>query len=169
MGYNKFKILVSREARVQIAHHVWADCNRTVYGILLGSRYRLLLSLPVESVNVWAEFQRDQFDATYLRIAQKLAASLHLNVLGCYASTDIDAPDFLNCPFLADPFFVKYSKVCCRQCSGERYYTNGKSLPWPSVTIAQGKRLTHLLNQRRIISQWNKLLGRTSYLVTIQK
>lgn len=159
-----FKLLVSREARIIPGRHAWNRRDEYAFGILLGVRYRLLLALPAASVRSWADFNLEAFEAFYLLPARQLAASLHLDVLGRYITSDYGTKAFETCPFKDDGLLIHYQMICCPQCSGARYYFNGQELRWADVEDAPGKRITHLMNQRRILTRWNRMLGRRSYL-----
>ncbi|NLB69467.1 MAG: hypothetical protein GX804_07270 [Lentisphaerae bacterium] len=158
------QILVSREAKILAERHCWICRWDFAYGLLLGNRYRVLLALPAASIKSWEEFDRKVFDTTYLVPARQLAASLHTSVIGGYMRSDdrLDPPD--SHPFNESGLIQVYTIVCCRQCSGSCYYYDKSPVRRDCITLASGKRLIHSLNQRRIISQWNKMLRRNSYL-----
>ncbi len=163
-----YKLLVSREARIIPGRHAWNRCYDFAYGILLGTRQRLLLSLPASSVRSWDEFDEEAFESVFLRPARQLAAQHHLEILGRYITSDYHTKAFETCPFKDDGLLIHYKIICCRQCSGVSYYLHGEAVRWGDVIDAPGKRLTHLLNQRRILTHWNRMLGRRSYLESAQ-
>jgi hypothetical protein len=160
----KDMLIVSREAKVKAAKHAWNNYGRSSFGILLGSPSRLLLALPATSIQNWSEFRPDDFSEFFVQPAVKLAKSLHMVTLGFYASFGMGIDNIGTCPLENIGLFMHYEMICCPQCSGASFHLDGKCLPRASVIDAPGKRLTHFLNQRRVLSEWNRCLGRTSYL-----
>lgn len=158
------KLIVSREARVLAGKHAWNCYGRSAYGVLVGSRFRLIVSLPVSSVRAWGDFDAGSFASDVLPLARQLADLFHLQTIGFYASSGMGVEEAGRCPLRSQSFFMEYYMECCPQCSWAIYYRNGKRLPGDRVAVCVGRRLTDTINQKRILSRWNHLLGRTSYL-----
>jgi len=158
------KLIVSREARVQVAKHAWHRCNRRVYGAILGFRFTILAALPFSSVKTWEESDRTACEAALLAPARQLAKQLHLQVIGWYASSDADFHDEKACPLRNEGIFIDYYLMCCPGHSWVSYFSNGRIIAHDRVAVSPGKRLTSTINQRKIIAHWNRLLGRNCYL-----
>lgn len=162
-------LIVSREARVLAAKHAWNCPGRSAYGLLVGSRYRLIAALPVSSVRSWLDFDQAVFDTHVTPLARQLADSYHLHVIGYYASSEMGLVDARRCPLRRGCFFLEYEMECCPHHSVARYFRNNHPLDYHQLAECGGPRLTDTINQRRILSRWNQLLGRQSYLDAEQR
>ena len=162
--YKRFKrLLISREARCLIGRHAWHHPDRRAFGFLVGTPVRLYFALPVDGVELQDAGFGDCLRAL-LPMATAFAAEKHMSIIGYYMTGPRDAPKPTETRLMHDGIVFDYCTICCPSCSAFQISMNGKALPDRAIAEAPGKRITHVMNQRRALSAWNLLLKRTSYL-----
>ncbi len=157
-------LIVSRAVRTLLKKHSWQNPSQYSFGLLLGIRETLFAALPVGHVPHWDALDIDFLDSEIWPRAFRLAAQTHLSLVGTYAtfpeSDDGENPS----PWRSPGIYIEHQMVCCSACSHTAYFKNQQRLTiGSSVILSSGPSLLPSLNQKRILKDWNQLLGRKSY------
>lgn len=157
-------LIVSRAVRTLIKKHAWQKPLRYSYGFLLGTRQTLFAALPVGDVARWSELDIEWLDNEIWPRAFRLAAITNLSLVGTYVSMpELDTSDDYG-PLCGTGINAIHEMTCCQAHSWTMFQTHTKGkADYPSVVISSGASLLPSVNQRRIVRQWNDLLGRKSY------
>ena len=162
---------VSREAPVKIASHAWNVFPLECFGILLGrsSPFQLFAALPVSHTEHWRE-PTDRWTGVEekMPIAEGLAATLSMHVIGFYAATEDTRREAYPLPpafpTVVGGLFVLYHTICCKSCSCRDYNVGGRWLAeLGEYRESKGKRLDAAINQRRILALWTQHVGHPDY------
>lgn len=164
-------LVISREAIVKAGKHAWNVYPLEAFGYLLGkmAEKTIYAALPCSKTLWWYEYA-DRWNgiAENLEKAQEVARLFSLEVIGFYASTEgwqdgeYPGPDFSND---SSQVFMIYHAIHCPACSQCSFKHNGQWLKYRNehFAVCHGKRLTHDINQKRILKEWRRVYGAVDY------
>ena len=164
-------LTISREARIKVGRHAWNVFPLEAFGFLLGKKddSAVYAALPCSKTQKWNEFE-DRWIGIEGNIekARAVAKLFDMDVVGFYASTDIDTYDDFPMPLFIGSgsmeLFMLYRMICCPQCSSASFkYDNRWLKRDEDYVVPHGKRISNSISQKRILKEWRQVYGAVDY------
>jgi hypothetical protein len=124
----------------------------------------------VAQVMRWSEIDMAHHTSRLRTSAESMLRLFGLCVIGSYMGAspfmkEEDFSEWLSFPLASEGIHVRYEVECCRGCSDFNVWRYGERLQrdedWK---VSSGKKTDPEFSQRRLLSCWNGLLARPSYL-----
>ncbi len=165
-------LTISREAPVKVGKHAWNVFPLEAFGFLLGSKAdsAVYAALPCSKTQRWGIFE-DRWSGIEGNIekARSVAKIFDMDVVGFYASTDIDnsrenfpIPSFIENTSMK--LLMVYGTNCCPGHSWASYkYDNRWLKRDEDYVVPPGKRISDSISQKRILTEWHRVYGVVDY------